>query len=97
LPGSSRSTSAIGAHADPAGQRGLCRGREPVCAVVTEAGNAKAQAIMDDVFVLRDTLNGGALGKCRRARGPSPRPMANSTPSGAFTISEKQSRETKIL
>lgn len=63
--------------------------------VVTEEGNARAQAMMDEVFVLRDSFEWRGLGSVplsARAIAPA---FAEFDAETRFAISEKQSRETK--
>lgn len=63
--------------------------------VVTEAGNTRAQAVIEEVFALRDTFEWRGLGSVPdSARAIRPE-LADFDAEARFTISEKQSREVK--
>lgn len=63
--------------------------------VVTEAGNTKAQGVIEEVFALRDTFEWRGLGSVPdSARAIRPE-LADYDAEARFTISEKQSREVK--
>lgn len=63
--------------------------------VVTEAGNTKAQGVIEEVFALRDTFEWRGLGSVPdSARAIRPE-LADFDAEARFTISEKQSREVK--
>lgn len=63
--------------------------------VVTEAGNTKAQGVIEEVFALRDTFEWRGLGSVPdSARAIRPE-LADFDAEARFAISEKQSREVK--
>ncbi|MDR6706858.1 hydrogenase expression/formation protein HypD [Novosphingobium sp. 1748] len=63
--------------------------------VVTEAGNTRAQAVIEEVFALRDTFEWRGLGSVPdSARAIRPE-LADFDAEARFAISEKQSREVK--
>lgn len=63
--------------------------------VVTEAGNTRAQAVIEEVFALRETFEWRGLGSVQRSARAIRPELADFDAEARFAISEKQSREVK--
>lgn len=74
---------------------GRCEVENQYSRVVTDAGNTKAQGVIEKVFALRDTFEWRGLGSVPdSARAIRPE-LADFDAEARFAISEKQSREVK--
>lgn len=63
--------------------------------VVTEAGNTRAQDVIEEVFALRETFEWRGLGSVQRSARAIRPELADFDAEARFAISEKQSREVK--
>lgn len=74
---------------------GRCEVENQYSRVVTDAGNTRAQDVIEEVFALRETFEWRGLGSVpHSARAIRPE-LADFDAEARFTISEKQSREVK--
>lgn len=63
--------------------------------VVTDAGNTRAQDVIEEVFALRETFEWRGLGSVQRSARAIRPELADFDAEARFAISEKQSREVK--